>query len=785
MPAAAYRGPVPTRPAAPTAEPSTVRSLADDIRARSDEELSTLILGRPDLARPAPADLTALAARVSTKASVQRCLESLDRAELQVLEAVVVADDGTNPVEVARLLGTDTDVRPFLDRLHALALLWRGPDGLHVVRTVPEVLGPSPVGLGPSAAELPGTPAGQLVDPAEIVRLVAEAPAGGRSILDRLTWGPPVGVLNADGSGAGAARWLLDHGLLARVAPEHRALRIASVDSGDTRVVLPRDVAIVLRGGHIHPETRLEAPVPVSVEIGVPTVDATAGGEVTEVLTLLEEIATRWGPEPPRVLRTGGLAVRDLKVLGDALELTAERAAWLVEIAYAAGLLADDGELVPVWAPTASFDEWQSRDAGTRWARLANAWLTSTRAPHLVGVKSVGSSSAANALGPDVHWPPIRAIRAEVLAELTTLPPGIASTPASVIERLGWRRPLRNPRVLQTAAVAVLREAEWLGVTGRSGLSTAGRALALGGTAEQIGAAMAGTLPSAVDHVLLQADLTAIAPGPLEGMLARLMRLSADVESRGGATVYRFSPMSVRQALDTGLTADELLESLRLASRTGVPQPLDYLVRDVARRHGQTRVGGATAYIRSDDETVLEAMLAERVLAPLQLRRIAPTVLVSPAHPGTLLDLLRESGHAPVQEGQDGAVVVAARTARRAAGRKDSVRPVVSPIDGNYATALVEGLRMAEEAAEHQRATQDPRQPRLMATDPTVTISALRDAAADRRGVWIGYADGTGRTTTHLLYPTRVEGGRAFGTLADSTDERVFSIHRVTGVAPA
>ena len=776
---------MPTRPAAPTAEPSAVRSLADDIRARTDVQLGELIIGRPDLARPAPADLTALAARASTKASVQRCLESLDRAQLQVLEAVVVADDGTDPAEVARLLGTDVDVRPIHDRLHALALLWRGTDGLHVVRTVPEVLGPSPVGLGPSAAELPGTPAGLLVDPAEITRLVGEAPAGGRSILDRLTWGPPVGVLNADGSGAGAARWLLEHGLLARVAADHRALRIAGVDSGDTRVVLPRDVAIVLRGGHIHPETRLEAPVPVSVEVGVPTVDATAGGEVTEVLTLLEEIATRWGPEPPRVLRTGGLAVRDLKVLGDALERTPERTAWLVEIAYAAGLLADDGELVPVWAPTAAFDEWLARDAGSRWAQVASAWLASTRAPHLVGVKSVGASSAANALGPDVHWPPIRAIRAEVLAELTTLPPGIASTPASVIERLGWRRPLRNPRVLQAAASAVLREAEWLGITGRSALSTAGRALALGGGAAQIAAAMAGALPRAVDHVLLQADLTAIAPGPLEGTLARLMRLSADVESRGGATVYRFSPGSVRQALDTGLTADELLDSLRQASRTGVPQPLDYLVRDVARRHGQTRVGGATAYIRSDDETVLEAMLAERVLAPLQLRRIAPTVLVSPAHPGTLLDLLRESGHAPVQEGQDGAVVVVAPTARRAASRKESVRPAVGPVDAGYASALVDGLRVAEEAAEHQRANQDPRQPRLMATDPTVTISALRDAAADRQGVWIGYADGTGRTTTQLFYPTRVEGGRAFGTLADSPDERVFSIHRVTGVAPA
>ncbi|MEP6797482.1 MAG: helicase-associated domain-containing protein [Lapillicoccus sp.] len=773
------------RPSSTTsaAEPSTARSLADDIRARSDAELSELIIGRPDLARPAPADLTSLAARASTRASVQRCLEALDRGELQVLEAAVVADDGTEAEEVARILGTRAEVRPFLDRLWQLALLWRGADGLHVVRTVPDVLGPTPVGLGPKATELVGTPSARLTDPEEIAALVAETPVAGRAILERLTWGPPVGVLNADGSGALAARWLLDHGLLARVVPERS--RIGGVEAGDTRVVLPRDVAMVLRGGRIHPETRLEAPAAVTADVAPGVIDATAGGEATDLLTLLEEVAIRWGPEPPRVLRTGGLAVRDLRVIAVALDLSPERAAWLVEIAYAAGLLADDGELVPVWAPTGSFDEWLGRDAGTRWARLATTWLASTRAAHLVGAKSGGASSAANALGPDVHWPPIRAIRAEVLAELATLPPGVVATPASVIERLRWRRPLRNPRVLQTAAAAVLQEAEWLGVTGRGALSSAGRALASGADVMQAAAAMAATLPAAVDHVLLQADLTAIAPGPLEGALARLMRLSADIESRGGATVYRFSPSSVRQALDTGMTADELLDALRLASRTGLPQPLDYLVRDVARRHGQTRVGGATAYIRSDDETVLEAMVADRTLATLQLRRIAPTVLVSPADPLLLLDLLRDSGHAPVQEGQDGGVVVAARTPRRATGRRDIARPLLSPVDIDLTTRLVQELRLAEEAAEHERATADPNRPRLMATDPTVTISALRDAAADRHGVWIGYADGTGRTATHLFYPTRVEGGRAFGTIADSSEERTFSIHRVTGVASA
>lgn len=761
---------MPPRPRRTAPAPVAARSLADEIRARTDDELTALILGRPDLARPAPADLTSLAARASTKASVQRCIETLDRAQIQVLEAVLLAGDGADPAGVARLLGTDADVQPHLDRLWELGLLWRAADGLHLVRTVPEVLGAHPAGLGPSLAELRGSVPESMTDPQAVRLLVDAAPAGARAILDSLAWGPPVGVLNPEGPGAAAARWLLERQLIAPLSAE--------------RVVLPREVGLALRGGRIHRETTLSAPEAATTNVGAAVVDSVAGGQASDLLVLVEEVAARWGPEPPRVLRTGGLSVRDLRRVTEALDLEPDRAAYLLELIHAAGLVADDGELVPVWAPTAAFDEWLGHEAGARWAQLASAWRTSTRAAHLVGTKPSGGTSPANALGPDIHWPPIRAIRAEVLAELARLGPGQAPTTASLVERLLWRRPLRNARLLTEAATGVLREAEWLGVTGRGALSSAGQALLDGAEGAELARSMSTCLPPPVDHILLQADLTAIAPGPLEGSLAQLMRLSAEVESRGGATVYRLTPHSVRRALDTGWTADELVESLRRSSRTGVPQPVEYLVRDVARRHGQTRIGGATAYIRSDDEAVLETMLADRSLSTVQLRKVAPTVLISPADPRVLIEVLREAGYAPVQEGPDGSVVISMTAQRRASGRRSAPAPAVAAVDVSFTSALVEGLRAAEDSADYLRAQTDASQPRLLATDPTVTLAALREAAADRRGVWIGYADPTGRTTKHLFYPVRVEGGRAFGTLADSTEERAFSIHRVTGVAP-
>ena len=75
-----------------------------------------------------------------------------------------------------------------------------------------------------------------------------------------------------------------------------------------------------------------------------------------------------------------------------------------------------------------------------------------------------------------------------------------------------------------------------------------------------------------------------------------MVEQAADVESRGTATVYRFGADSVRRALDAGTTADEC--TLEEASPNGVPQPLSYLVRDVARRHGLVRVGRASSFLR-------------------------------------------------------------------------------------------------------------------------------------------------------------------------------------------
>ena len=319
--------------------------MADDIRGRSDDQLRDLLRRRQDLARPAPADVSSLAARASTRASVQRAVDALDLAHLQTLEAALVTASPIVVDAVADLLDApSTQVAALLEDLWTLALLWRSPQGLRVVRTVSEVL-PQPAGLGPSAADLP-------------VSLPATGPGDAGRDRSGHGAGDP-GPLDLGAADRPAAAWG------SRPGRARRPLALgapAGPASGD-HLQLPREVALVLRGGRVHAHPALSPPTLTGTERDPEAVDSAAGQEVTDLLALLDELAAHWGLRPPRVLRAGGLAVRDLTRLASVLDVDRDRAAFVTEIAYAAGLLADDGALEPSWAPTPAYDEWPGNRA--------------------------------------------------------------------------------------------------------------------------------------------------------------------------------------------------------------------------------------------------------------------------------------------------------------------------------------------------------------------------------------------------------------------------------------
>ena len=96
----------------PTSHADAPRSLADDLRRRSDDALAALLQARPDLVHPVPPDLTALVSRASTSVSTARALDRLDAWGLQVVEVVAALPDPTTLDDVANaLVGVErTDV---------------------------------------------------------------------------------------------------------------------------------------------------------------------------------------------------------------------------------------------------------------------------------------------------------------------------------------------------------------------------------------------------------------------------------------------------------------------------------------------------------------------------------------------------------------------------------------------------------------------------------------------------------------------------------------------------
>ncbi len=731
----------------------SVRSLAEDIRHRTDEELVALLGVRPDLARPQPADLTALAARASTRASTTRAIDHLDLPHLTALQACVVAGEAS-PGAIAPLLGCDAATAAgLLEDLTTAALLWRTSDGPAVSRTVIEVLGPTPTGLGPRAAELHHDL------PEDVEAAVAELSSGSRKVLDRIARHGPTAARPRDPASS-AATAVED--LLAR--------RLLTATDDDRLVIAPLEVGLAARGGRLLPDP-LDGPDTTEVRRLEPRdVDEAATAAATETVSLVDELMDHLEALAPRVLRSGGLAVRDLRSLASALDLQESTATILLELALTAGLIADDRAPEPTWRPTTELDSWRETDPAARWGVLAEAWLVSLRS---AAAPAPEDGSRVNALSEGHVWPPVRALRREVLEVLADLPEGSAPTAELVLDLLRHRRPRRMPRDAAGVVARLLGETEVLGVTGRSALGSVGRALleGEGAAAERL----VGLVPEPVDRLLLQADLTAIVPGTAVPELASLLRHTAQVESRGGAVVHRFTERTLRAALDAGWSAEELLDALARFSATEVPQPLEYLVRDVARRHGQLRVGDAGSYLRSDDPAHLEALLANRELGHLQLRQIAPTVLVSPVGPTVLLESLRQVGSSPALEGAGG-VVTTGPTHRRATPHRE--RPVTE-IPREPAEQVLARLRVAEEEAA-SRPVMGGEGPSIPSLDPASASALLREAAADRLPVWLGVSDGVGATRRVLFHPRRVDGGRVVGEV--DAAPQVYSLHRITGV---
>ncbi len=735
-------------------------TLAAWLRTRSDAQLAALLAARPDVARPAPSDVVALASRLAVPVSVDRALDELDAATLQVLDVVLLAPTDGVPASdlVAALPDLDDAVLgAALDTLTTRALLW-GEDALRAPDPVRRAVR-HPAGLGRRAPDL------RVALPGDLRAVLAELPADERGVLERLAGDRPVGHLPdtpADG-GRSPARRLLQRGLLARIDA--------------LNVELPREIGLALRGAAPYGPPRVR-PEPAVVRTDAAVLDRRAAGAALESVGRVGELLALLEEEPAGLLRSGGVGVRDQKRLAKAMHVTEPEAGWLLELAFGAGLLDVGGPQRDEWLPTRGYDLWREQDLPQRWAALAAGWLSAVRLPSLVGHRDV-AGKAVNPLSPDLVRHTAPAIRRSALTALAEYPAGSGLAADDLVALLRWRTPRRSDRLAPVPDL--LAEAARLGVVVGGVLSTAGRGLLRAG---EDGAAdgMTGLLPEPVDHVLAQPDLSLVAPGPLVAELADTLAVVADVESSGGATVFRVSESSVRRALDSGWSASDLHDFFARASRTPVPQALDYVVDDVARQHGRLRVGAIESYVRSDDHGLLSQVLNDRRTAAAELRRLAPGVLVSSLGADEVLAVLRSSGYAPAGETAGGAVLTRPHGRPRAAGRRPGADPTPAgrPLTPDELDATVREIRAGDAAVAARRGEAVRQVPGVTTAS---TLELLSRAVREGTPIWLGYVDAQGSGSQRVVQPVSLVGGFLQGYDEKRGENRTFAVHRITSVA--
>jgi hypothetical protein len=221
----------------------------------------------------------------------------------------------------------------------------------------------------------------------------------------------------------------------------------------------------------------------------------------------------------------------------------------------------------------------------------------------------------------------------------------------------------------------------------------------------------------------------------------------------------------------------------RLA-RGAVPQALTYLVDDTARRHGRLRAGPAESYLRCDDTALLAEVVASRRTQGLGLRRIAPTIVISPLPVPALLEGLRTAGFAPVAEAPDGRVVLSRPEVHRVPAR---TRPAVSDVGGSRTGQLQDVVRLVRRGDDSARAARLAGAAQgaldgLTRSAPLILVM-LQGAVRDRRRVLLGYVDQEGTPSDRVVRPTALEGGWLTAWDERSGAPRRFVLHRVTGVA--
>lgn len=374
-------------------------TLAPWLRALDVPRLERVLAARSDaVSLPEPRSVGELADRLQRPGSVALVLPRLARPCVQVAEALAALGAPATQDALSNLLGAvDAEGLRRLDAVLEVladhALVWPDGDGtLHMAAPLRQAWD-APLGLDPPLEELlagvtsdelrgmvaalgvkpPGTKQQRLAclvdhhsDPQRIAAVVGQAPAETRKLLERLaksgsrrqqfvTFGTP-----EPGPGQ-AARWALERGLLVQDRYRYGPAR------------MPAQVALALRGPGWHAPFEPVPPVARMQSVTPEEVEREAAAALTAFAAHAASVLSVCAGKPPARLKSGGVGARELMRIGKAAQCDGTVVRVVLETAYAAGLLARDGDLVPL---TGAYDAWAELEPGERIPLLLRAWWT-------------------------------------------------------------------------------------------------------------------------------------------------------------------------------------------------------------------------------------------------------------------------------------------------------------------------------------------------------------------------------------------------------------------------
>jgi hypothetical protein len=495
------------------------------------------------------------------------------------------------------------------------------------------------------------------------------------------------------------------------------------------------------------------------------------------VTTLLDEARAT----PIAALKKGGVGPRERARLAKRLEIPEDVLVLWIDLTYTAGLL---GQAKTGYAPTQSYAEWRDATPARRWAVLAGAWFLLEHAP------------TSRETPDDKELPPPLPLGSYAgMLRRALLGAAVSGVSVHAVgKEIDWFFPLHGYDAGQRARKidAAIREAELLGVIATNLLSELGESLwaaaeatAPGCAAEELAQRCAELLPETPCNVILQSDLTAVISGQPSVAVSRLLNDMAVTETHGTARTWRFTPASVRAALDTGWSAQDLLTELAAISARPVPQPLEYLITDAARRHGQVRVRGMRSCVIADEVLITE-MLHTRSLAKLHLSQLAPTVLSSPCNVDDVLARLRDAGLSPMAEDTQGTVIVEARPDHQAPARNRAI--IAQPRPTLSATALAHRL-ISDPHGTTVEAFADSATFELLSQLnhylDDAELELLSDAVEHHNDVLITYRDKNGSRSTRAIRPNQLYGRWLDSWCHLRNAQRDFTIANIEAVSPA